>query len=80
MCSNVSSWMYDFHDTSQICRKILSVSVGSSCWQNFVSYLQTVSVILFRLKSSDDSGEEEVGNKDLQKAEKESLVSTVNLL
>jgi hypothetical protein len=30
---------------------------------------------LFRLKSSDDSGEEETGNKDLQKAEKESLVS-----
>jgi hypothetical protein len=45
-----------------------------------VSSLQTVSVILFRLKSSDDSGEEEVNNRDLQKAEKESLVSTVNLL
>jgi hypothetical protein len=34
-------------------------------------------VTLFRLKSSDDSGEEENGNKDLQKAEKEFLVNAV---
>jgi hypothetical protein len=39
-----------------------------------------VDVTLFRLKSSDDSGEEENGNKDLQKAEKEFLVNAVYLL
>ena len=39
-----------------------------------------VDVTLFRLKSSDDSGEEENGNKDLQKAEKEFLVNAIYLL
>jgi hypothetical protein len=29
------------------------------------------------LKSSDDSGEEEIGSRDLQKAEKEALVSNI---
>jgi len=38
-----------------------------------------VDVTLFRLKSSDDSGEEENGTKDLQKAEKEFLVNAVCL-
>ena len=39
-----------------------------------------VDVTLFRLKSSDDSGEEENGTKDLQKAEKEFLVNAVYLV
>jgi hypothetical protein len=71
---------YDFQYISQICRITSAVPESPSYWQNFVSYLEIVHVILFRLKSSDESGEEEVGNKDLQKAEKESLVSTVNFL
>jgi len=45
--------------------------------KSFSNYM--VDVTLFRLKSSDDSGEEENGTKDLQKAEKEFLVNAVCL-